>query len=128
MTEHKFTDEEIIKALECCCKDNYEGDCPKCPLQLNGNCNVILAEHALDLINRQKAEIESLNDMLCGKVTSLAASIEIAEAEERYKAYILSLKAEAIKEFADRLCEGRVSNDPVVIAVNAELKMTEGKE
>lgn len=60
MTEHKFTDEEVIKALECCCKDNYEGDCPKCPLQLNGNCNVILAEHALDLINRQKEEIERL--------------------------------------------------------------------
>ena len=31
-------------------------------------------------------------------------------------------KAEAIKEFAERLCEGRVSNDPVVIAVGCELK------
>ena len=29
----------------------------------------------------------------------------------------------AIKEFAERLCEGRVSNDPVVITVRAELRM-----
>ena len=27
-----------------------------------------------------------------------------------------------VKEFAERLCEGRVSNDPVVIAVKVELK------
>lgn len=27
-----------------------------------------------------------------------------------------------VKEFAERLCEGRVSNDPVVIVVNVELK------
>ena len=33
------------------------------------------------------------------------------------------LKSEAIKEFAERLCEGRVSNDPVVIAVKVELEM-----
>lgn len=128
MTDKKPTDSEIVKALECCASvDN--GCSTDCPLYGgDDSCFSTLLKPTLDLINRQKAEIESLNDMLCGKVTSLAASIEIAEAEERYKAYILSLKAEAIKEFADRLCEGRVSNDPVVIAVNAELKMTEGKE
>jgi hypothetical protein len=27
-----------------------------------------------------------------------------------------------VREFAERLCEGRVSNDPVVIAVKVELK------
>lgn len=82
MTEHKFTDEEIIKALECCCKDNYEGDCPKCPLQLNGNCNVILAEHALDLINRQKAEIAFWQDAAANAKREAAREIfeEIEEA------------------------------------------------
>ena len=40
---------------------------------------------------------------------------------------IIRAKAEAIKEFAERLCDGRVSNDPVVIAADALLKeMTEG--
>ena len=76
MTEHKFTDEEIIKALECCCKDNYEGDCPKCPLQLNGNCNVILAEHALDLINRQKAEIAFWQDAAANAKKEILLEIE----------------------------------------------------
>ena len=36
------------------------------------------------------------------------------------------IKAETIKEFAKKLCENRVANDPVVTAVNVELKqMTE---
>lgn len=37
------------------------------------------------------------------------------------------IKAEAVKEFAERLCKDRVSNDPVVIAVKVELK-TAGEE
>ena len=35
---------------------------------------------------------------------------------------IKEIKSEAIKEFAARLCKGRVENDSVVIAVKAELK------
>ena len=34
----------------------------------------------------------------------------------------LSCHSDAIKEFAERLCDDRVSNDPVVIAVKCELK------
>ena len=109
MTEHKFTDEEVIKALEICAINTvsregyftYQG----IPLRY-------LCEDALDLINRQRAEIERL---------------EKHNTEYARKHY-QDGRAEAIKEFADRLCEGRVSNDPVVIAVNAELKMTEEKE
>ncbi len=37
------------------------------------------------------------------------------------------VRTEAIKEFADKLCEGRVSNDPVVIAVKVELKEMAGE-
>lgn len=37
------------------------------------------------------------------------------------------LRAEAVKEFAERLCEDRVSNDPVVIAVKVELKEMVGE-
>lgn len=40
--------------------------------------------------------------------------------------YCEQARSEAIKEFAERLCDGRVSNDPVVIAAEALLKeMTE---
>ena len=51
-------DNEIIKALECCKKD----DCDNCPNDF-GNCYANLAGYALDLINRQKAEIEKYDQI-----------------------------------------------------------------
>ena len=53
-------DDEIIKALMCCGGENFEDDCPKCPLYDDGNCNCNLAKYSLDLINRKNAEIEKL--------------------------------------------------------------------
>lgn len=42
------------------------------------------------------------------------------------KRWVDKAKSEAYKEFAERLCKGRVSNDPVVIVANTELReMTE---
>jgi predicted RNase H-like nuclease (RuvC/YqgF family) len=61
-----MTDEMIVKALGCCSWQD-EKCCEKCPLdkkETNTFCNVDLMQSALDLINRQKAEIEKLNDML----------------------------------------------------------------
>ncbi len=56
MTDKKFTDEEIIKALECHVEAE---DCESC--EMFGNCEeIVLTERVLDLINRQKAEIEKL--------------------------------------------------------------------
>ena len=103
------TDEKLADALLCVVEmldsviesENKEND-----------HTYLALKAALDLINRQKAEIERL---------------EKHNTEYARKHY-QDGRAEAIKEFADRLCEGRVSNDPVVIAVNAELKMTEEKE
>ena len=98
------------------------------------------------LLKKQETEIERLNVELvgmCGACESYKMHYDNTQAEiERLKAerdkehdycnhyMIMCAKAhsEAIKEFADKLCEGRVSNDPVVIAVKAELKMTEEKE
>ena len=63
MTDHKFTDEEVIKALECCVKSESVSACMSgCPLYEADYCPCIdsanaLTEYALDLINRQKAEI-----------------------------------------------------------------------
>lgn len=47
--------------------------------------------------------------------------------KQMFEHYIIEAKSEAIKEFAERLCEDRVSNDPVVIAVKAELKEMTGQ-
>ena len=59
-----MTDNEIVKALECCklTNEQQESQCEDCPLWETSLmiCQELLAFHALDLINRQKAEIERL--------------------------------------------------------------------
>lgn len=69
-----MTDNEIIKALECCKKD----DCDNCPNDF-GNCYANLSGYSLDLINRQQAEIERLR-----KEVNLV-SIQFQDAQERYE-------------------------------------------
>ena len=78
MTEHKYTDEEVIKALEHCVHAGRGGyKCREC-VNVTG-CKPWLLREALDLINRQKAEIAFWMD---------AAA---------------NAKKEAVKEFAERL-------------------------
>lgn len=91
MTEHKFTDEEIIKALECCMRGNHcEGYCPYDDEYDDfEECTSKLTKDALDLINRQKAELEDLREIVFTDRTEA----------------IKKLKSEAIKEFAERLKE-----------------------
>ena len=83
-----MTDNEIIKALECCKCD----DCDNCPNDF-GNCYANLAGYALDLINRQKAEIERLVGVI--DKTDAAYFQKVDEVKRA--------KAEAVKEFAERL-------------------------
>ena len=87
-----MTDNEIIKALEYCAnhKDCDDG-CPcvisESPCVVNNPCTL------LNLINRQKAEIERLHSMNQAKLDMLhdiRAELEIA-------------KSEAIREFAEKL-------------------------
>ena len=92
-----MTDNEIIKALECCVKDDegVRGFCNKgCPLFGKGeDCPEFLRRNALDLINRQKAEIERLKDY---NENLLSANTALSNE-------ILEIRTEAIKEFAERL-------------------------
>lgn len=105
-----MTDNEIIKALECCFSDNF-GECEYCPLKNELDevftCMRSKQKLAIDLLKRKDAEIERLipmhSEMCIG---------------------IKKLKEFAIKEFAERLCDGRLLGDPVLIAVRAELKNT----
>lgn len=136
MTDKKFTDEEIIKRLERCVKRgnrNYDTDI------------------VLDLINRQKAEIERLKSELSNTRrkalleasskfaghsnyhgdTILCKLICMAEGQEVGIAIPLDMsemKANAYKEFAERLCEGKVSNDKTVIEAKVLLKEMVGEE
>ena len=69
-----MTYEQIIEALECCVKTECISDCAKCEM-FAFDCKDILIENALDLINRQKAEIERLQD----KIFVLENDLEKAE-------------------------------------------------
>ncbi len=55
---------DIITALECCLNGNRTQSqvklCSPCPFFHEGNCTDLLKRNALDLIKRQRAEIEKL--------------------------------------------------------------------
>lgn len=77
-----MTDGEIIKALECCERKN----CNTCPcFDEDIECGELLIGHTINLINRQKSEIERLKQ------------------KPLYDFY--KEKSEAINEFAERLKE-----------------------
>ena len=91
-----MTDNEIIKALECCIGDTDGKDCFGCPLYEIDDCQAHLNLAALDLINRQKSEIERLRYNL------------EAVLDERAD------HSEAIKEFAERLKEKYLDDEKIV--------------
>ena len=93
-----MTDKEIIKALECCA--NNPNDCVcyenECPL-FGQKCIDILSKNALDLINHQQADIETLKINCLSMARTMP---NMAKAE----------RAEAIKEFAKMLKKDWVAN------------------
>ena len=115
MPDKKLTDNEIIKALECCsepyCNDN------QCPLHKNTintkDCITQLSTNALDLINRLEGENkknETIIRFADKTIESLKAEVERLKAnEEMAEGYADALvemtKTEAYKEFAERLRE-----------------------
>lgn len=87
MPENKLTPEQVKKALECCANN---GDCKECAINPHkgnyGYCTSIAMKYALDLINRQQAEIERLR-----------------ENNKAIMQTIADVHTEAIKEFAEEL-------------------------
>lgn len=81
-----MTDNEIIEALKICLSDL---DCPKCPyVDYEGDelCSDKMLKDTLDLINRQKAEIERLN----GNLFTISNACK-------------QRRDEAVKEFAEKI-------------------------
>ena len=62
MTDKKYTNEEIEKALSLCSRTMEVVYCDQCPLYGEYECIREIKVSALDLINRQKSEIERLNE------------------------------------------------------------------
>lgn len=100
MTEHKYTDEKVIRALERCVEGTSEA-CHVCTFGINPPypvCKTMVEKLALDLINRQKAEIADLQDGIkCEEETNKHLSGEhLTLMKECYglKAEIVRLEAE----------------------------------
>ena len=99
-----MTDNDIIKALECC----FDGYCEACAFDdnLNLNCKDRLIENALNLIERQKAEIERMQaEKNVLKSVLDKVLVDVREAKELYVKDIEKAKTEAIKEFWESLKE-----------------------
>ena len=70
MKEKKLTDEEIVRALECCIQNETENTCAYCigcpasdwDSEDDLECNADMMKKSIDLIHRQKAEIERLTE------------------------------------------------------------------
>ena len=109
-----MTDNEIIKALECC-RDCKCKDCP-CHNKETDGCKELDEQDILDLINRQKATIErQIKAIQEGYALIEKQKAEIERLKEErierireltrtvYDKEIAEAKAEAIKEFAEKL-------------------------
>lgn len=93
MTDKKYTNEEIEKALSLCGRTTEAIYCDQCPLCREYECIREIKVLALDLINRQKSEIERLQ-----KEANLV-SIQFQDLQERTD----EIKAEAQKEFVEKI-------------------------
>ena len=97
-----LSDNEIIKALECFAldKDFDDSQCIGCAFEhqfCTANMSVDIAKPALDLITRQKTEIGDLRH----EIRNLEC--EKGQLEGTLEYLVEQAKAEAIKEFADKL-------------------------
>lgn len=101
-----MTDNEIIKCLQIC--STYGGKCTACPAYVKvdrSKCKQVLVG-ALDIINRQQAEIERLKECpKCvyeydGEMTEYCSQSPCPNFKT-----VEEIKSEAVKEFAERLKE-----------------------
>ena len=146
MTEHKFTDEEVIKALEWCIQSD---SCEYCEYREKTNKDDVcpVRSDALDLIKRQKEEIERLQEKQVEDEQLLNLRViesvnAVSEAHRKYEMaleeHLKSERAEAIKEFAERLkqtayTQGSITGYQYQVVDFAEIdnlvkEMTEGKQ
>lgn len=131
-----MTDNEIIKALECCVNVK-DVKCNECPLIHSEKfCFKVLHETTLDLIDRQKAEIErlekeieSLNKQYPCVVKMSDYCLVYTRSLDDYDKLIDEIKSEAIKEFAERLKPtGKQKYISYARVERLVKEMTEGKD
>ncbi len=119
-----LTDDEVIKSLEIC--SNY-GDCRDCKINPHkmdyGCCTSLAIEAALALINRLKAEIKRLKEYEDIRPTgcpnchrgNFSNSKFCSHCGTQLQGKKKDVKAEAIREFADRL-KGHRNGDFIFVS------------
>ena len=100
---------EVVRCKDC-------GDCPMC----GKGCSDKLIEVALDLINRQRTEIERLRNTVKTDFLTVTEKLKFSQSE------IGDIRAEAIKEFAERAKRRLPIISPSVFD-NLVKEMTEGE-
>lgn len=106
-----MTDNDIIKALECC--STYGVSCTNCPAYVSSEkstCREVL-KGAVEIINRQNATIEQLEKDKESFANSYAKAV----------ARNLTIKAEAVKEFAELLKEHIRDYHPYYYVIDEEV-------
>jgi hypothetical protein len=103
-----MNDADIIKALECCFKKGLlDDECDECSnLAMGAYCMDRMVKDALDLINRQKAEIERFSRAIHNM--SITTEVQMRAENEFQWLQINRVKqarAEAITEFMERAKE-----------------------
>ena len=139
----KLTDNEIIKALECCNKPIGQAECSKCSyFETENSCAEKLINDTVGIINRQKAEIERLWEVINGfeeqshkellkfvdlseKYTNAKAEIERLYIEglqinKTFMDFVNKQIAEAVKEFAERLIHEIVNRPSEIQSISVE--------
>lgn len=120
-----MTDNEILKALECCSIGTFAcgKGCPCYSVKSNlkvSSCRFELMCELSDLVNRQKAEIERLSKLLDDKCDICIEDICIEKE-----------RAKAINEFWETLKVQNTMDERIVSVVSGDRlakEMTEGKE
>lgn len=104
MTDKKYTDKDIISSLEVIATTS---NCNECKIRNckwgTCNCSQITANAALELINRQKSEIERLRAKVETRTQEKLALGRIYT--QKLKTVKYETYYEAYKEFAERIRE-----------------------
>lgn len=113
--------EDVMRALECC-TNKQRCDCDNCPYVNRYHCTNVVLQDALALLREKDKEIERLQADAIQHELDMHYSV-CREENAMQRGY-----EKAVSEFAERLCEGRVSNDPVVIAARVAAKELKGEK
>ena len=104
----KLTDNEIIKALEYCTNNDDCGTDCTCFSEKQSTCGDYngLLKQTIDIINRQKAEIEMLQAVADAELDTIhKLGDDYERALEKTQELVKKAKAEAVKELQKRIHE-----------------------